>query len=69
MGPDNFDIGITSEDSIPDLQMLDLSKFPLWLVFVVEKASVVNSKEILPPLKFGTSLPEKYNYFFFGSLK
>ena len=69
MGPDNFDIGITSQDSIPDLQVLDLSEVPLWLVFVIEESSVVNSEEILPPLKFGTSLPEKYNNFFSRSLK
>ena len=63
MGPDYFDIGITSEDSIPDLQMLDLSEVSLRLVFVVEKASVVNSKEILPPLIFGSSLSEKFHNF------
>ena len=70
MGPDNFDIGITSEDSVPDLEMLDLSEVPLWLVvFVIEESSVVDPEEILPPLKFGTSLPEKYNNFFSRSLK
>ena len=70
MGPDNFDIGITSEDSVPDLKMLDLSEVPLWLVvFGIEESSVVDPEEILPPLKFGTSLPEKYNNFFSRSLK
>ena len=64
MGPDDFDVGITGEDGIPDLEMLDLPEVPLWLVFVIEESRVMDSEEILPPRILGTSLPVGYHEFF-----
>ena len=49
MSPDNNHVGIPLQQSVPDLQMLDLLEVLLWFVVLVEESSEVRSQELLPP--------------------
>ena len=49
VSPDNNHVGIPLQQSVPDLQMLDLLEVLLWFVVLVEESSEVRSQELLPP--------------------